>query len=68
MQAKSFGHLWYVSRRDGQGVVGPVSAELVARGIVAGRVPRDAIVSRPGDKCWIHVLDAPDITRALRSL
>ncbi len=58
---------WYVSVGVGD-PVGPVSTELVARGIVAGKVPRSAYVARVGDSMWQDVLDVPEIIQAIRAL
>jgi hypothetical protein len=58
---------WYVCTR-GSEPVGPVSTELVARGIIAGKVPRDALVARIGDSVWQRVLRVPEITAALELL
>jgi hypothetical protein len=48
--------------------VGPVSADQIARGIRAGRVPTDASVQRDGDVFWSGVLDEPVVIAALKSL
>jgi hypothetical protein len=58
---------WYVCTR-GSEPVGPVSSELVARGIVAGKVPRDALLARVGDSVWQRVLRVPEITAALEAI
>jgi len=58
---------WYVSAGEGE-AIGPVSTELVARGIVAGKVPRTAFVARVGDTSWQDVLDVPEIVGALKGL
>jgi hypothetical protein len=58
---------WYVCTRESE-PVGPVSSELVARGIIAGKVPRDALVARVGDSVWQRVLRVPEITDALAAL
>jgi hypothetical protein len=58
---------WYVCTR-GSEPVGPVSTELVARGIIAGKVPRDALIARVGDSVWQRVLRVPEITAALEML
>ena len=64
----SQGAVWYVSFRDGRNPVGPVSAEMIARDIRAGRVPRHAIVARRGDRMWMNALDVPDIYTALTAV
>ena len=58
---------WYVSVGYGD-PVGPVSTELIARGIAAGKVPRTAYVARIGDSVWQDLLDVPEIVRALKTL
>jgi hypothetical protein len=42
--------LWYVS--DGTRVVGPVSLDLLRRGIAAGKVPEDSIVFHASWSEW----------------
>jgi hypothetical protein len=58
---------WYVCTR-GSEPVGPVSTELIARGIVAGKVPRDALIARIGDSVWQRVMRVPEVTSALELL
>jgi hypothetical protein len=53
---------------EGGDIVGPVSADQLARGLRAGRVPSDASVQRAGDVWWWGVLDEPDVIAALKSL
>lgn len=55
---------WYVCTRGGE-PVGPVSTDLIARGIVAGKVPRTALVARVGDSVWQRAMRVPEITTAL---
>lgn len=52
----------------GSDPVGPVSADQVARGIRAGKVPADASIQRVGDLFATDVLDEPDIIAALKAL
>jgi hypothetical protein len=42
---------WLVRSRDGA-EVGPVSIELIARGLAAGKVPQDAVISLAGSDVW----------------
>ena len=58
---------WYVCVEDGA-PVGPVSADQIARGILAGKVPRDAYVARAGDGGWREILDTREIVAALKAL
>lgn len=46
--------------------VGPVSADQIARGIRAGKVPADASIQRIGDLFAFDVLDEPDVVAALK--
>jgi hypothetical protein len=55
---------WLVYRKSGRHL-GPVSAELVARGIAAGKMPRDAYVTVVGASHWRPALDVPEVRRAL---
>ncbi|MBX3203535.1 MAG: hypothetical protein KF764_00640 [Labilithrix sp.] len=52
----------------GSDPVGPVSADQVARGIRAGKVPPDASIQRVGDLFASDVLDEPDVIAALKQL
>jgi hypothetical protein len=58
---------WYVFVEGGEHV-GPVTAELIARGIAAGKVPRDARVARGAPVGWRDVMDVPDVVDALDAL
>jgi hypothetical protein len=58
---------WYVWV-DGGDAVGPVSADQIARGILVGKVPRDAQVARAGDYEWGDVLDSTAVVAALKAL
>jgi hypothetical protein len=53
---------------EGGDPVGPVSADQIARGIRAGKVPPDARVQREGDVFWSDALDESDIIAALKSV
>lgn len=48
--------------------VGPVSADQIARGIRAGKVPPDASMQRVGDLFSCDVLEDPDVIAALKAL
>jgi hypothetical protein len=50
---------------DGGDAVGPVSADQIARGIRAGKVPTEASLQRLGDLFAFNVLDEPDVIAAL---
>ncbi len=58
---------WYVSV-DGSDPVGPVSANQIARGLRAGKVPSDARVARGGGTEWADVLDSRAVLEALKAL
>src|SRR5215471_11743762 len=58
---------WYVYQESGQHV-GPVTVDLLARGINAGKVPRDAYAGVAGDSRWRPVLEIPEVAAALRAL
>lgn len=51
---------------DGADAVGPVSADQIARGVRAGKVPTDASIQRVGDLFAFDVLDEPDVIAALK--
>lgn len=53
---------------DGGDPVGPVSADQIARGIRAGKVPSDASLQRVDDIFACDVLDAPEVIEALKQL
>lgn len=58
---------WYVYQADGNHI-GPVSTDLLARGIIAGKVPRDAHLGARGDTQWYPLLSIPEIQQAIASL
>ena len=58
---------WYVHVQGGD-PVGPVSADQIARGIRAKKVPGDAQVVRIGDTRWEDVLDSGAVLAALKAL
>ena len=47
--------------------VGPVSAELIGRGVVAGKVPEEAYVAPAGTTAWAPIAAFPDIVEAMRT-
>ena len=68
--ASSIGGLvseWFVFVSSGDHV-GPVTTDLLARGIAAGRVPRDARVARGVPSGWLEVMDIPEVIAALDAL
>ncbi len=58
---------WMVYVQGGE-VVGPVSADQIARGIKAGVIPMEASVQQAGEVFWDGVLDNQHIIAALKSL
>ena len=59
--------LWQVWIEGGE-PVGPVSADQIARGLRARKVPSDARVKRETDTFWCDLLDAEDIVAALKEV
>lgn len=53
---------------EGSDPVGPVSADQIARGIRAGKVPTHASLQRVGDLFATDVLDEPEVIAALKLL
>lgn len=53
---------------EGSEPVGPVSADQIARGLRAGRVPSEACIKRETDMFWVDLLDAPEIVAALKAV
>lgn len=48
--------------------VGPVSADQIARGIRAGKIPEEASVQWQGEVFWRGVFDEPAVIAALKEL
>lgn len=57
--------LWYVYDSAGQHV-GPVTTDLLARGIAAGKVSREAHVGAVGTTSWHPVHQVPEVMHALQ--
>jgi eukaryotic-like serine/threonine-protein kinase len=55
---------WFVCVVGGE-AVGPVSTELLVRGIQSGKVPHDALVCSEAEPRWWCLIDVPDLARAL---
>jgi hypothetical protein len=53
---------------EGTEPVGPVSANQVARGIKAGKIPAEASIQWQGDLWWKGVYDEPAVIAALKAL
>lgn len=58
---------WFVCV-DGSDVIGPVSADQLARGVRAGKVPSHARVRHESDTFWSDLLDVPDVVAALKAV
>jgi hypothetical protein len=65
---RALDHVKWMVWVEGGEPVGPVSADQIARGIRAQRVPTDASVQRMGDVFWSEILDEPEVIEALKSL
>ncbi len=59
--------VWHVFVEGGE-PIGPVTADQIARGIRAGRVPVDASVRHENDLFWKDLLDAPELVSALNAV
>jgi hypothetical protein len=59
--------VWHVWIEGGE-PVGPVSADQIARGMRAGKVPSDASVRHDGETFWTDLLDVADVIAALKSV
>jgi hypothetical protein len=59
--------VWHVWIEGGE-PIGPVSADQIARGIRAGRVPSEASVRHESDIFWSDVLDHRDILDAIKAV
>jgi hypothetical protein len=57
-------HVWV----EGGAPIGPVSADQIARGVRAGRVPSDASVRHESDVFWGDLLDQRDLVEALKAV
>jgi hypothetical protein len=53
---------------EGTMPVGPVSADQIARGIRAGKIPAEASVQWQGEVFWRGVYDEPAVIAALKAL
>lgn len=58
---------WYVRAGAGE-PVGPVTTELVARGIRAGKVPIDARVCRVGQDAWEPLIAVSEFARVVKEV
>lgn len=58
---------WYVYQYDAA-PMGPLSTELVADAIAAGRLSPEIWVAAPGGPRWLRALDVPVIARLVRGL
>lgn len=58
---------WYVYRESGE-TAGPMTLDKLARGVMAGELPRTASVAAEGDREWRVLSEVPEIAKALRDL
>jgi hypothetical protein len=58
---------WYVYQADGRHI-GPVSTWFLARGWLAGQVPRDIFVGTAGEAQWRPLGQVEEIMEAVRAL
>ena len=58
---------WYVSN-EGSEPLGPLATDLVARGILAGKVPVTSLVCAVGDSRWMPLAAVPEFGEALREV
>jgi hypothetical protein len=56
---------WHVRIAEAD-AIGPIGTDLVVRGVVAGRVPLDALVRRDGDARWIPIARVAEFREAVR--
>ena len=67
VEPRLFEKVWLVCL-PGEEPIGPVSADQLARGVRAGKVPSDARVKHVGDTFWSDLLDLPDFILALKAV
>jgi len=53
---------------EGGSVVGPVSANQIARAMREGRLPGEASIQAVGEVFWTEILDEPAVIAALKSI
>ena len=58
----------YFVHVDGGLPVGPVSADQIARGIRAGKIPAEASIQWQGDVFWRGLYEDPGVLQALNAL
>jgi hypothetical protein len=56
-------------RREGSKVIGPITSELIVRGLMAGKIPHDCMVQphKPGAKDWTKILEVDEFHDAMQS-
>ena len=58
---------WFIFQGEGN-PAGPFTTELLARGILAGKVARDAYVAGPGDPQWVGVMTVAEVAAMVDSM
>jgi hypothetical protein len=58
---------WYIYQASGS-PVGPVTTDQIARGLIAGKVPRDAYIAAQGDPQWQAVSSVVEVGAAVQRI
>lgn len=58
---------WYIYQATGN-PAGPFSTDLLAMGVAAGKVARDAYVARQGDPQWTEIMQVLEVGEAVHSI
>lgn len=58
---------WYIYQATGN-PAGPFSTDLLAMGVAAGKVSRDAYVARQGDPQWTEIMQVIEVGEAVRDI
>jgi len=58
---------WYIYQATGN-PAGPFSTDLLAMGVAAGKVSRDAYVARQGDPQWTEIMQVLEVGAAVHSI
>ena len=66
MSERADGALWYLIG-DNPEPIGPVSSELVKRGLEAGKIPPTAKIVRAGESEWVNIEDVPEFSAYLEN-
>ncbi|MBI5535893.1 MAG: DUF4339 domain-containing protein [Deltaproteobacteria bacterium] len=58
---------WFIYQGEGN-PAGPFTTELLARGILAGKVAKDAYVACQGDPQWVAVMSVAEVAAAVQAM